>query len=293
MLIDTSRTYGYELLLGIARYSHIRGPWVFYNAPGSPKKMIPYVRNWAPDGIIVESELLIKVQEFIPAGLPTIVLTTSKKEIPNVPNIIGDWMATGKMAAEHLLDQGFYQFGFCGVGNREEWSRKRAESFCKRVAESGFKANIYNRSLWNVMHSWESERNRMGDWLKSLPKPLGLMVCHDDYGRYVAEACKIAGLQVPDEIAIIGVNNDELACGLSNPPLSSIALNTKRAGYEAAELLDKLMAGEKIENQRIIVHPTHVVTRQSTDILAIEDRDRPGSRLFSIIVSDTRQPVGI
>jgi LacI family transcriptional regulator len=115
----------------------------------------------------------------------------------------------------------------------------------------------------------------MADWLKSLPKPVGLMTCTDDRSQDVVEASKIAGVHVPEDLAIIGVDNDELVCELSSPPLSSIALNTQRSGYEAAELLDKLMSRKRIKmaNLTIVVHPTHIVTRQSTDILAIEDRD--------------------
>lgn len=120
---------------------------------------------------------------------------------------------------------------------------------------------------------WEKEQLVLADWLKSLPKPLGLMTCSDDRARSVIEASKITGLNVPEDVAIIGVDNDELVCSLANPPLSSVAMNVERAGYEIAEVLDKLMAGEKMAGQRIIVHPTHIVTRQSTDILATEDRE--------------------
>lgn len=99
------------------------------------------------------------------------------------------------------------------------------------------------------------------------------MTCDDEQGRHAIEACKIAGLHVPEQVAIIGVDNDELVCALSYPPLSSVAPNTERAGYEAAELLDKMMAGKKMKNKNIIVHPTHIMTRQSTDILTIEDHE--------------------
>jgi LacI family transcriptional regulator len=112
----------------------------------------------------------------------------------------------------------------------------------------------------------------MANWLKSLPKPVGLMTFADDRSQQVIDTCKIAGVNVPDEVAVIGVDNDDLICDLSDPPLSSIAFNTERAGYEAAELLDKLMAGKKVVNQTIVVRPTHIVTRQSTNIIAIEDR---------------------
>jgi LacI family transcriptional regulator len=117
------------------------------------------------------------------------------------------------------------------------------------------------------------------------------MACNDDRARQVMEACKIAGLHVPEEVAIIGVDNDDLVCNLSHPPLSSIALNFERSGYEAAELLDKLMTGEKMADQRIVVRPTHIVTRQSTDILAIEDREV--AKAVRFIRQHSKEPIQV
>jgi LacI family transcriptional regulator len=128
------------------------------------------------------------------------------------------------------------------------------------------------------------------------------MTCTDDRSRDVIEACKIAGLHVPEELAIIGVDNDELLCELSSPPLSSIALNTQRSGYEAAELLDKMMSRRKRKPpaRTIVVHPTHIVTRQSTEILAMEDRDVAAAVRFirrrakeMIQVSDVTEAVAV
>jgi LacI family transcriptional regulator len=110
-------------------------------------------------------------------------------------------------------------------------------------------------------------------WLKQLPKPIGLMACNDDQGQHVLEACKIGGLHVPEQVAIVGLGNDDLICDLVNPPLSSIAVSAEKAGYEAAGVLDKIMAGKKVTNQKIVVRPTHVVTRQSTNVFAVDDRD--------------------
>ena len=121
------------------------------------------------------------------------------------------------------------------------------------------------------MRAGKNEDHFIADWLRSLPKPIGLMACNDDRGQHVIEACKLAGLRVPDEVAVIGADNDELVCELSDPPMSSVAVNFERAGYDSAELLAKLMAGRRSVSKAIVVSPTHVVARQSTNILAIED----------------------
>jgi LacI family transcriptional regulator len=153
------------------------------------------------------------------------------------------------------------------------WSFERGQSFQQSVAASGFVTHFYQQPKEPEKRTWENELTIMADWLAKLPKPVGLMTCNDDRAQQIIEACKIANLHVPEQIAVVGVDNDELVCELSEPPLSSVVLNAERAGYEAAELLDQLMAGEKMVGQTIWARPSRVVTRKSTDILAIEDKD--------------------
>ena len=119
--------------------------------------------------------------------------------------------------------------------------------------------------------SGEKALQFLAQWLQGLPKPVGLMACNDDCSQQVVEACKIAHLRVPEEIAILGVNNDPMICDFANPPLSSIALETEQAGYRAAECLDRIMSGQAPGAQQITVQATHVVRRPSTDVLAIDD----------------------
>ncbi|KPJ65537.1 MAG: hypothetical protein AMJ43_10510 [Coxiella sp. DG_40] len=274
LLIEPSRAYGRGLLRGIVKYSRLHGPWIFYRKPPyyrKPGEWVKALSHWKrldADGIImVEQE---NPEEIISTDLPIIASPYIEERIPGVPNIVGDTARMGKMAAEHLLERGFRHFAYCGFEDMFG-ARSRGEYFHKSVAEAGFKTYFYKQPKPRARRSWENEQVLMADWLKSLPKPVGLMACTDDRSQDVVEACKLAGLHVPEQVAIIGVDNDELVCELSNPPLSSIALNAERAGYDAAELLDKLMQGKKITNQTITVQPTHIVTRQSTDILAVDD----------------------
>lgn len=268
LLIETSRVYGRALLRGITKYSRLHGPWVFYSEPGGLEKALPYLKNWNPDGIIMRDSG--KGDTVVKMNVPVIVSVHLKEHISGTPYIDTNGVEIGRMAAEHLFDHGFKRFAFCGF-DELHWSRGRGENFSKTVRKAGFETYFYKRPRTKSQRLWENEQIIMVDWLKSLPKPVGLMACNDDRGRQLTEACKIAGLHVPEEVAIIGVDNDELVCELSDPPLSSVSLNVERGGYEAAELLYKLMKGKKVANQDVIIQPTHVVTRQSTDILAIED----------------------
>ncbi len=270
LLIETSRAYGRQLLRGITKYSRLHGSWVFYSEPGGLEKALPKLKNWDADGVIMRDSRM--GEELLKMGVPIIVSVHLKEHIKGTPYIDTNGVRIGRMAAEHLLDHGFHHFAYCGY-DELHWSRARQENFGKRVAEAGFDVHVCKCRKSRSRQLWENEQILVVDWLKSLPKPIGLMACNDDRGRELTEACKMAGLEVPGEVAIIGVDNDELVCELSDPPLSSVALNVEKGGYEAAELLDKLMAGKKVANEDIIVEPMHVVTRQSTDILAVEDQD--------------------
>lgn len=275
--VETSCGYGRRLLQGISRYCHLHGPWRFYLRPphysqtGITRQELLEIKNWGADGAIVRK--LKNDDEIIALGLPTIASPNIIEQCPHLPILHVDRVAAGKMAADHLISQGFQRFAFVGFDDMQ-WSRERGESFAKTVTQAAFEFHIYNGTVSQIHRSRDKEQIRLVDWLKSLPKPVGLMTCNDDRGQQVAEACNMAGIRVPEEVAIVGVDNDEVVCNLSNPPLSSVALNSERIGYEVAQLLSKLMTGEeKMVGQRLIDRPTHVVTRRSTDILAIEDPD--------------------
>ena len=297
LLIENSRGFGRELLRGIAKYSRLHGPWTFYRMPAfyrDPggrirKKEMHRLKNWGATGIIMRE--VENNEELIGLGLPTIISTYVHEKIPNTCEIYVENVNIGKMAAEHLLGLGFKQFAFCGF-NDFFWSQERQEGFTKRIKQAGFETHIYKQPKSKAKRLWDNEQVILADWLKSLPKPIGLMACIDERSQDVIEACKTAGIHVPEEIAIIGGDNDDLICDLANPPLSSVAISGVRAGYQAAELLDRLMFGkEEPTGQKIFVEPTHVEARQSTDILAIDDRDVAVAVRF--IRQHSREPIQV
>lgn len=282
LLFDTSGAASRRTIQGIARYSSLHGPWVFFREPpfymianGKLKtiKNLPDLGDQQKaDGIIAHIPYTRNGSQFIPEGIPAIVSPYSIRQFPHFRNLITDNIALGQMAAEYFLDRGFRNFAYCGFGGMY-WSRERGESFAKRLSRAGFKTQFYQYGqLWSKSKTRADNQALLAEWLKSLPKPLAVMACNDDRGQDITEACKIAGLRIPYDVAVLGVDNDDMVCGLTNPPLSSIAVNSERAGYEAAEMLDQMMAGKKTKKQVIVARPTHIVTRQSTDIFAVEDR---------------------
>ena len=270
LLLETSRAFGRGILTGIAKYSRLHGPWTFYREPRSLKSSIPHLVNWKANGIIMRNTVIDR--HLINLKIPLIFVLHEKKTFPNFPLIITNGKNISKLAAEHLMNKGLHNFAYCGF-DLHPWSEERKKFFEQFINDAGFKVSIYHQSPSNKYKSWENEQTRMADWLKTLPKPVGILACNDDRGQHVLEACKNAGLRVPEDISVIGVDNDSIVCDLCDPPLSSVALNTEYAGYYAAELLDKLMQGIPSKGQEIMVDATHIVQRQSTDILAVEDQN--------------------
>ena len=178
------------------------------------------------------------------------------------------------MAAQHLIERGFKSFAFLGYA-QFDWSRSCCRGFRESVEAAGHDCFEYRQSQrvsWGHQQiSWEAEVESVACWIKSLPKPLGLMTCNDFRGVQALDACRRAGVAVPEEAAVIGVDNEEVACELAYPPLSTVIPDTRTVGYEAAAMLDRLMKGEAEPTTRIIVPPLGIAHRLSTDVNAIAD----------------------
>jgi len=296
LLIETALGYGRGLLRGIVRYGRLHGPWAFYITPGDLKQVLPKMEQWGGTGIIARIETPQVAKAILATGLPVIALDLSHRQLASggplagVSEICPDSHKAGRMAAEHLLERGFKRFAMVGSPGNPPWSIRREEGFTARLAEDSLSCEIYPLPRPKD-REWGREQALMAAWLGRLPKPIGLMACDDDRGRQVLEACRAAAARVPEDVAVVGVDNDELLCELCDPPLSSVALDTEHAGYQAAALLDGLMSGRTRSPQRILVEPLYVVTRRSTDVLALEDREVAAAVRF--ILDHAGQPLGV
>jgi LacI family transcriptional regulator len=268
LLLETSRAFGRQLIIGIARYSRLYGPWSFYKEPIDLKSSIPHLTNWKPDGIIMRDSLITK--ELLKLKIPTILAIHDSKYPKDLPVIKTDSYSIAKMASEHLLEKGLKNFAFCGFDNYD-WSKERRLYFSRFNSKAGYKTHIYIQPKRIKKDDWQNELQHVSEWIKSLPKPVGIFACNDDRGQHILEVCKSINLNVPEDVAVIGVDNDPMVCEIGDPPLTSIALNVESAGYEAAKLLDQLIDKKKVGLRKMIVTPSHVVQRQSTDIFAVND----------------------
>jgi LacI family transcriptional regulator len=270
LLLETSRAFGRQLIIGIARYSRLYGPWSFYKEPLDLKSSIPHLTSWRPDGIIMRDSLITK--ELLRLKVPTILAIHSSSYPKELPVIKTDSRAIALMASAHFIEKGFKNLAFCGFDNYD-WSDERKSYFTKFNKAAGFTTYNYISSRKISQPDWENEQQHMCKWLKDLPKPVGIFSCNDDRGQHVLEVCKLIDLKVPEEVAVIGVDNDPMICEIEDPPLTSIALNVEPAGYAAALLLDQLINHKRFGRKKIMVTPSHIVQRQSSDILAVDDNE--------------------
>lgn len=271
LLIETSNAYARGLLHGIMAYIREHRPWSIYLAEHGRGDQPPgWIARWQGDGIIARVENPSMAQALRRLKVP-IVDTSAARLMPSLPWFETDDAAIACLAFQHLRDRGFKRFAYCG-DPRFNWSNWRREHFERAVSADGGQCFLYKPT-----RSFSPDDTKQVDdiarWVKKLPKPVGVMTCYDYRGQQVLDACRQLGVPVPDEVAVVGVDNDELLCELSHPPLSSVVPNTHRTGYEAAALLDEMMSGRKADGITHLIAPLGVATRQSTDVLAIEDRN--------------------
>jgi LacI family transcriptional regulator len=271
LLIETSNAYARGLFHGIRSYLTEHQSWSIYLADHGRGDILPvWLRKWKGDGIIARVENQQIADELLRLKLPVVDVSVGFPHSP-FPRVVTDSQAVSRLAADHLIERGFEHFGYCG-DPQYYWSVTRSCYFSEYIRQSGFDCSLFGDiPTGGKTDTWDEETDSIAGWLKTLPKPAGVMACYDIRGQQVLEACRRSGILVPDEIAVIGVHNDELLCDLCDPPLSSVIPNARRAGYEAAALLEHLLNGEKGESKEILLEPVGIATRQSTDVVAVAE----------------------
>ena len=273
LLVETSNAYARELLHGVRDWLRQHGPWSLWLAETGRGAAPPaWLRDWRGDGIIARIENPAIARAVAASGLPTVDVSAARL-LHDLPGLETDDRALAHTAAEHLRERGFQSFGYCGDA-RFNWSRWRGAAFAAHLEQHGFRCAQFPESTPNRARSTdgETELTALAEWIRDLPKPVGIFAGYDIRGLQVLEACRRLGVAVPDSVAVLGVDNDELLCDLADPPLSSVIPDVRRTGFEAAALLDRMMRGQKIRGEGRLFAPQGVATRQSTDVVAVDDR---------------------
>lgn len=264
---------GREVVRGVCRYAREHGPWRLSGAGrgnrGIWEQIEPAVARRC-DGVIAFAVWPPDVERLIATGQPVVNVSSRRLDLP-FAQVIPDNTAAGRVAAAHLLERGYTSFAFCGFAGHA-YSAERHAGFAAAVRDAGHPLAEYHADPALARDwTWEREQADLTRWLQSLPLPVAVAACTDVRARQISEAAQRIGVAVPDQLAMIGFDDDEMVCEMANPPLSSVEMSYERVGFEAAALLDRMMQGEPAPAEPIRVPPGSVVTRASTDILAIDD----------------------
>lgn len=268
VLVDTSRSYGRDIVRGIRRYVAEHGAWSLYLEPRDLRSSFPeWLKNWSGDGILSRTLDGKMLRHLKATRLPVVEMRTSRLEHA-FPFVGIDNSAVGTRVARHFRNRGFQRFA-CVQDLSESFFIERSERFCEAVRGFGFQAPVFQ----SKGASWEQHQRDLVSWLRKLPKPVGVFAVNDQLGFWVLDAARRAGIAVPEELAVVGAENDNMLCETASPPLSSVRLRGQAVGHDAARVLDEWMRGERIPRpgEQHLHAPGDIVTRQSSDIVAVED----------------------
>lgn len=278
VLLESSHGVSRAMLQGVFNYVRAYGPWSLNLAEGGAgDQHVPDMRVWKGDGIIARVPNDTAAKAIVASRLPAVLFNPpdaylkTNHPLARYSRIQFDSNAIATLAAEYFLGRTPRTFAFVCHPSEPNWSCWRREAFTARLAKAGAACHVYPPPPPGKQ-SWSAERPRLCAWLRKLPKPLALFAANDSRARQVLDACLIAGIAVPYEAAVLGVNNDALICETCLPPLSSIAVDDEKAGYEAAQLLDRLMRGADRPGRTVRYGPTEIVERASTADLYVSDK---------------------
>lgn len=270
MLVDTSRSYGQDIVAGVRRYVAEHTPWSLYLEPRDLLSSYPaWLENWPGDGILARTGDAAMLQRLKATGLPVIELRDSSPDQP-FPFIGMDNSEIGKRVAEHLRSRGFQRFA-AYLDPSLDFFRERIQRFSETVKQAGFACPVFEAFTPSQRPRWDEHQQALADWLMSLEKPVGVLASSDQLGFWLLDAARRADIPVPEQVAVVGVENDRILCETTWPPLSSVQLRGQAVGYTAASMLDEWIRTATPPPRRTLLPAGDIVIRQSSDIVAVED----------------------
>jgi LacI family transcriptional regulator len=276
VFLEVGRAAMRKVVSGVMTFAHQRGNWNVCLPESRSSSSLECMLAGRWDGVIVGfddphgAELLRLAVPLVGVGGGYGWFRPDMK----IPYVGTDNTAVARLAADHLLERGFVHFAYCGYSPTpvNGCSQKRAEAFQEAILRAGHSCAVHNAPN-TASDTWERLCGELAQWLIGLPRPLGLMTCNDSRALQILEACRVAGLRVPEDVAVVGVDNEEAVCPFTDPPLTSVDQGAQQTGYEAALLLDQWMDGQPVAPGKRSVSPVGIVARGSTEILAAGDSD--------------------
>lgn len=269
--IDTSMTWRTEVIRGIDEFARTVPGWFLHVEARPGADGLAGIRSWAGHGVIAritQPEIARAVQRL---RMPAVNVSWSQVPRRPIPQVISDEDAVGRLAARHLAGLGFRRFAYCGLPSQTCYTDRVEPAFVDELRKLGhrvahFKPPRASKFAWKYVTI-----PNLRSWLRALPKPLGILAWEPERGRSIMDACRAEGIAVPDEVAVVTTADDELYCRISHPPLSAVDEKPREIGFRAAELLARLIAGRKPPKHPLLIAPQRVISRLSTDVIAIDD----------------------
>lgn len=275
LLTDFSSGYGRSLLEGVVRYAREAGPWIFYRMPlyyrelHGDEGVVRWAKEWGADAIIAQlTDIDLEVLNRL--DIP-IIVQNYKERYHGLSNLTGDYYGTGIMAAKFFIQKGYKTFAYYGFKDTV-WMRERGEGFHDTITNQGYPVYVLDEGKQISGRQWNFNATLVSQWLLDLPKPIALFACDDYYALQITEVCKMYNIDVPKEIAVLGVDNDNLLCNISDPSLSSIELDIENGGYEVGKLLHQFIEKKITSPIDVIIKPVRIVPRGSTERFAVSDK---------------------
>jgi LacI family transcriptional regulator len=256
---------------GIAHFAEKHAHWHLLIDPRDHEQRSAIPDGWRGDGVIARISSRYQMEQLREKGLPVVNVDDVYDRLDGVGTVLTDEAERARLALEHLLARGFRKFAYFAPPSHR-YSKCRGEAFVKAAVAQGYECHEYlpgYRAGRKI--GWEEQQRRVNRWLAALPRPIAILTVDADHGRQLADICHFAGVRVPDEVAILAGDSDDLLCEVSTPPLSSISVACERLGHEAAAMLHRMMTGDAPPKQPLLIPPHGVVSRQSTDVLSIDD----------------------
>jgi LacI family transcriptional regulator len=290
LLIETTRSYTREMLAGIRSYVAAHGPWSTYLELRALDSSPPtWLRDWDGDGILTRTFTPEMAEIVAATGLPAVELRSPTLAGPR-PLVGCDNAEIGRMVAEHFFERGYRNFAVYSLYS-ETFFTERIQSYMRAVRSFGSTCTELPEANPERVPDWEQSQARLISWIAGLPKPVGIFAGNDQLGVRLLEACQTAGVAVPEEVAVVGAENEETLCNFATPPLSSVKFDGHAVGFAAAEMLAKLMRGKARKPRDLFLRPMGIVVRASSGELVI--RDRLVARAVSLIRADATRGLDV
>lgn len=291
VLVDTSSSWGRRVHTGIHKYARKHDPWQLFVESRGMEEQLRVPAGWQGDGIVARVSNLAMARELKALRLP--VVNVSGIELAGIkfPRVTTDLEASAHLAARHFLERGFHHFAYFSLLGLAYVARHQ-QAFVEAVTRAGADfASFAVKPMAGAEPDWNLDLAKLGDWLKSLPKPVAILTWNASSAREIIYGCQMAELLVPEEVAVLSGSDDDLLCALSAIPISGILVAAEQIGHEAAKLLHDLMRGRSASGRQVWIPPLEIARRQSTDTLAI--RDRALVRALGFIRENASQPIQV